>query len=278
MYKIIISTWLIVNMLTKRLIFCSFKGLLRANLVSRNSLFFKARSLHILNGHQQNNFKYFFGRSLMTLFGMSLFGISLFLLKNQKLPECEDEINESNVYNISIKKYKALHRVIGNYLKDSAYVYKLCQDSDLKWWLIIMKRTSDTITDEGGSYINSYRVDEKKAHYRGSDFKVVMIVDIDNPTITKSSLKHTIETNYSNYGNTTIYITTMYRVGMNIFPDEKFEMNEPYMVYSEGGDSGISFYVDIFTALHDAFKRHNNIKVKERRYNNYGQLVVSIDW
>jgi antitoxin component YwqK of YwqJK toxin-antitoxin module len=78
------------------------------------------------------------------------------------------------------------------YVNDEMYVYISCKNfpmtekNVLKKWLIILKKVEDTLTNESRENIK----DTKNALYRANKLKVIKIINVVNPNVTKRKMTH----------------------------------------------------------------------------------------
>src|SRR5205807_253727 len=84
-----------------------------------------------------------------------------------------DIIQIKNIIKNKIRE--TLGSIINNYIDNSKYVYKMCQQC----YLIIMEKTKDTITNESRLNINDNNNFEC-AKFRASELKVILIIDCNN--------------------------------------------------------------------------------------------------
>jgi hypothetical protein len=161
-----------------------------------------------------------------------------------------DNISSNNIYNITKEQYEALHKIVDKFLNDPAYVYKSC------WYrynnyLIVLKRTSNTITNEKRNGIS----DPSKAAYRGSEFEVVTIINISNfdcPKITNNEVTNSFsqkqyyekEDDKKRHRVSWFHSGVTYKVGKIVRPEHEF-LNDIDVVKG----SGIHFFTDVLRAI-----------------------------
>jgi hypothetical protein len=212
------------------------------------------------NNRKNNNKKSFSGK---IKYGIGIGCILLLNTQTKKVLTCEDNTeNETEIYNTTKEQYDKLQKVIGKFLGNCEYVYKSCYDDKGDKWLIVLKRTPTTITNEKRNSI----VDAPKAKHRGNEFEVIMIVNINNPNITLDT--------FTNKYNLNVLSSATYTVGKIVKPEKEF-CNDLERVC----ESGIHFFIDVLRAIsynHDQkqpqdfngiwIKYHDNGKI-EKKYN-----------
>jgi antitoxin component YwqK of YwqJK toxin-antitoxin module len=105
---------------------------------------------------------------------------------------------------------KNLDRIINacsKYISDSSCVYKTCRDikNELSYWLIVLQKLAGTLTNEHRDNV----IDENYAKFRGDKFKVVDIINIDDPSVTTKSIVNKYDD-----------ILTEYIIGKVVYPDK----------------------------------------------------------
>ena len=123
--------------------------------------------------------------------------------------EIKDNSKNDQIYECINPKLIKLKEFCKQYItSDEEYLYKTCNN-----YIIIMKKTSDTITNEERKNIINYNF----AKFRANVLYVVAIVEIDNLT--------TIDeiTNCANYNKGNI-LKIIYKINNLVFPD-KFDQN-----------------------------------------------------
>ena len=169
-----------------------------------------------------------------------LFSFTLWPRINKEEEDDEDDKLREKIYNISLDRYKRLHKVLEPYFNNPSYVYKKCRNKN-NTWLIVLKRFPETITNERRYHI----VDVTKAKHRGSIFKVVMIVDINNPSVTTNEIYNFFSAGpYSEHGEQPISSCVTYKVGATVKPQFAYDTNS-----SVECGSGIHFFTDLLRAI-----------------------------
>lgn len=104
--------------------------------------------------------------------------------------------------------------IYAKYVNDPMYVYKMCNDGEIRW-IVVLQKLNDTITTE--------RFDEKNIlkhvlfrKYRADKLHVVEIFDADHPTITTESITHQRLALLDAHNNQNV----VYTVDKDVYPDE----------------------------------------------------------
>jgi antitoxin component YwqK of YwqJK toxin-antitoxin module len=116
-----------------------------------------------------------------------------------------------------------LYDMHSEYVNNDAYVYKMCNDLSnylsndpsndpsndsfnklSNDWLVIMEKTDKTITNENRKSV----INKEHAKFRASRLKVIKIINVDDPTITKTKIINMYEDKQ-----------TIYEINKDVVPD-----------------------------------------------------------
>jgi antitoxin component YwqK of YwqJK toxin-antitoxin module len=175
------------------------------------------------NDHKNNNFT----RNIK--YGIVVIGIAVtsIFINRENVKKIIMNVTDDTpeIYNITQEQYKKLYPIISKFLSDRTYVYTSCIENNSNW-LIILKRTPNTLTDENRKCIKNAAM----AKYIGTYLEVIMIVNIDDATVTLNEVKD----NNNNFS---------YTVGEVINKKEKDNANNNIYAY------GVPFFLNIFRAI-----------------------------
>lgn len=129
---------------------------------------------------------------------------------------------------------KELRRRYSQFLNDPLCVYKKCVDTlrkdSSRKWLVVLRKTKNTRTNELRSSV--LPENRKNAKYRGSEFKVMVIINLNDPKLTVQWIRSRWDSSLIDY-----------KVGKKVFPDRYDEDIE------EVCSNGIHYYLDIECAI-----------------------------
>src|SRR5688500_6099539 len=129
--------------------------------------------------------------------------------------------------------------------ENPVYVYKMC-NSNNNYWLVIMKKLPNTITNESRKYVQ----DKKYAKFRASELEVIAIINIQDAK--------TIDTINNIYrvrnimGNAISFSNIIYKIGCKVKPD-RFDFNLDVIC-----SNGIHYFNSIEAAYFYRFNIPNN--------------------
>src|SRR5580692_5246112 len=138
-----------------------------------------------------------------------------------------------SIYVINNHLLRVIITKCNKYIDDDSYVYKLCRDnlSDdaHRKWLVILQKLDTTETNELRTNITN----KDHAFFRANRLKVIEIIDVDNPDISKKFIVNEYK-----------FLETRYEVGNITEPDQYSD--DINIIY--GG--GIHYFKTPITAFH----------------------------
>jgi hypothetical protein len=157
-----------------------------------------------------------------------------------------------------------LFKICEKYSKSTKYVYKACVDfysknKDDRKWLVIMKKTPKTITNESREKVHDTNV----AKHRANLLKVIKIINMNKPTLTKKYIMNCTMTESG-------YKFMFYKVG-KIVKSDSYD-NDPNVVCG----SGIHYFKTLLPAFY--YGEHYQKSKCEYSYihwNKYGKISFS---
>lgn len=195
----------------------------------------------------------------------------------------DTEVTGSIIYDLvkSNKNFTEIDKVCEKYKLDSSFVYKICIDASgmitknseskiylkdfktieqelnkmEKKWIVVMQKMDDTDTNESRNDVK----DKRFAKFRADKLKVVNILDVNNPTITKKAIVNTY-----NHDDEFLLVTS-YEVGKIVVPHE-FDRDDD-MICS----GGIHYFRTLIAAY---FYRENPIDFTGRWFEFYDNGIA----
>jgi hypothetical protein len=140
-----------------------------------------------------------------------------------------------------------------DYTKNPEYVYKMTttmlSDKIIKYYLVVMIKTPNTITNENSDDRKWDVVDPKHASYRANELKVVFIINIYDLTDRPKDVFNTFRGRVSRYESE--QHTTHYIVNETVKP-HRFDLEDNEDMYGFRSGGGIYFLKTLETAYYCA--------------------------